>query len=78
MLAELAFVLALDGLCFTVLVVVKVDDRAWAGGCVESEELFERGEPVARACAWVVTECDPLEFLNVVGALGRLRLLAGS
>ena len=48
-----------------------------AGVCVEVEQLFERGQPVARVCAWVVAECDPFEFANKVSALGSWRGLAG-
>ena len=54
------------------------DLEDFAGVCVEVEQLFDRGQPVARVCAWVVAECDPFEFANIVGALGSGRGLAGS
>jgi hypothetical protein len=55
-----------------------LEEGRFAGVCVEVEQLFECGQPVAHACAWVVAECDPFEFANIVGALGSWRELAGS
>ena len=42
------------------------------------QKLFERGQPVARAGSWVVTECDPLQLTNVLGAPGSWRLVLAS
>ena len=44
--------------------------RLLGGGRFKPEKLFERGQLVAGAGSWVVTEGDPLQLTNVLGAPG--------
>lgn len=46
-------------------------------GRFKLEQLLDRGQPVASAGGWVVTEGDPLQLPNVLGATGSRELLLG-